>query len=1220
MEINLSNRVTRYVVTLIFVLLAVSCVREEYEISEDALNLEVTVFQEGVQIPLGSTDSLKIKTLLESLGGDESAEYLEYIKTLGPDGVYALGMSGSEDLSESLSVLNDLQDQIKIEGLQISEEIPFNLSSVDLSDFKVSGQDYKMEYDLGQVVGNLDLNVPQLDPFKMEVKTSLGEYVPDLSGFDFGFDENVFPPVHTELTELAGSIPTGLVQLLGESVYKADIPLDPSAGFSYVHPVTGATLVSLSPMAIEMKSDPHKISMSMNLPEGVKSIDSIVLKEGAAITITITAKNTLFTGGYIVPHLDLDVHETFGLEEAGSNGHIVDDFNIDAKGAVVKKSYGVRSIAVSKSDVVDGKLVINREISIDKASLGYENLTTSLEKLAEAVDPMDFDLSVSFDNFEVDYVDLTVDHDDQISVEENSSIPMQLSFDVPEDVIQSIGSVKLAKTMPAGASEGNIHLSLSASNLPDYTHLNLETLEIVFPEELVVEGAPDGRLSYKVADLAGGLDEYVFIKEIRLPKPVNGKISVNKEITVKAKANASVSGSVNSAELAGAEDVAIDIEVKSDLQFDDFKVAVKGFNYDVEENYLIEAKLPDALKDLKGDITVYPSDNPALDIRIVKPQINVPVVAGKGGLVIKFPTMLKFNADDLAALGSMYDGVGTLNIPEGHEVPEEISLHVDRIVVSPETRDDGIYVSSEFDVKGSLGIAEGTVVDKSAIDVLTGSDVEAKKFKLSVSVPDLVPSDLAIDSYTAEFSQEFKFELLSGDVVPDMISGIGEVELDNVYINLGVDASELMSKLGNDADLIFNLEVSIPDYIILENVAGQKDPDNKAIIINLNEKADAKGQINVDPIKVKAIDLTGVVESGEGLAGTIAFAGTVTLADASINVDELNDSDDVKISLTGGIKGSGENGEITLSKVTAKVDYQLDPVKIVVDLSSLREALNTENLSVTLALSHVHLGLDIATNLGISALANLEIVPYYAGVAKDAIKLNDLAIDAPSTAGEVKHTKYWLGGNSECAPDGYTFKQVPILELLKDIPDSLHIQISAGTDKTKDCVLDTQTEYVLIADYSLEVPLQFDEKSFNISFTHTITGIPEVIGLIFQYGSLALTGEAVSGLPLNLNMTAELLDPAGNVIPVDDKVGKLVINACEAIDKPSVTELNLLFGAKGGANALDISAIRLRFNASAVSVPLTEDSFLKLKLQALVPEGVTLDLNDLMSNDETAGE
>ena len=1216
MKLSMFNRVTGLIVALSFVFSALSCVKQEYEISEDNLNVEVTVFQEGVQIPLGSTDSLKVKTLLESLGEDESAEYLEYIKTLGPDGVYALGMSGSEDLSESLSVLNDLQDQIKIAGLEISEDIPFDFSGVDLSGFKVSGQDYKMEYDLGKVVGNLDLNVPELDPFKMEVKASLDEYVPDLSGFDFGFDKNVFPSVHTELSRFTGTLPAGFAQLVGDNIYKANIPVDPAAGFSYAHPLTGATLVSLSPMAIEMKSDPHKVSMSMNLPEGVKSIDSIVLKEGAAITIKITAKNTLFTGGYIIPHLDFNVHEIFNLSDADSNGHIVDDFNIDAKGAVVTRSYGVKSIVVSKSDVVNGMLVIDRQISIDEASLGYKDLTTSLEKLSSMAEPMGFDLSVSFDNFEVDYVELTVDQNDPISVEENSSIPLQISFDVPEDVIKSIGSVKLAKTLPAGASEGNVHLSLSASNVADFMNISLETLEVVFPEELVVEGASNGKLSYKVADLADGLDEYLYIKEIRLPKPVNGKISINKDITVKAKAAASVSGTVNSAELADADDLVIGIEVANDLQFEDFEVAVKGFSYEVAENYLIEEKLPDALKDLKGDITVYPAGNPALEIAIVKPQIDVPVVAGKGGLVIKFPTMLKFNTDDLSAFGNMYDGNHTLTFPEGSEVPENIVLHVDRIVVSPETRNDGIYVTGEFDVAGNLGIAEGTVVDKSVIDVLTGSDAEAKTVKVSVSVPELAPNDVTIDSYTAEFSEEFKFDLLSADVVPEMIASIGEIELDNVYINLDVDASELMSKLGNETDLCFNLDVSIPDYIILENVAGKKDEANKALLININENADEKGHIKIDPIKVKGIDLTGVVESGKGLSGRIAIAGTATLADVSINVDDLNNSDKIKVSLNGGIKGSGDNGEITLSKVTAKVDYQLDPVKTVVDLSSLREALNSENLSVTLALSHVHLGLDIATNLGISALANLEIVPYYAGVAKDAIKLNDLAIDAPSTAGEVKHTKYWLGGNSECAPDGYTFKQVPILELLKDIPDSLHIQISAGTDKTKDCILDTQTEYVLTADYSFEVPLQFDEKSFNISFTHTISDIPEVIGSIFQYGSLALTGEAVSGLPLNLNMTAELLDPAGNVIPVDDKVGKLVINACEAIDKPSVTELNLLFGAKGGANALDISAIRLRFNASAVSVPLTEDSFLKLKLQALVPEGVTLDLNDLMSNDE----
>ena len=39
----------------------VSCVNEEYEVSEDRVNLEVTVFQDGVTIPLGNTAPIKLK-------------------------------------------------------------------------------------------------------------------------------------------------------------------------------------------------------------------------------------------------------------------------------------------------------------------------------------------------------------------------------------------------------------------------------------------------------------------------------------------------------------------------------------------------------------------------------------------------------------------------------------------------------------------------------------------------------------------------------------------------------------------------------------------------------------------------------------------------------------------------------------------------------------------------------------------------------------------------------------------------------------------------------------------------------------------------------------------------------------------------------------------------------------------------------------------------------
>ena len=1222
MKSNVFNRVTASFVALAFVFSALSCVQEEYEISEENLNLEVTVFQEGVQIPLGSTEQLKVKALLEAFGEGESAEYQEYLKTLGEEGIYALGMSETLDLSESLSELNDIQDEINIEGMSIQEEISFNLSSVDVSDFKVDGQGYHMNYDLGGLVGDLDVEVPALAPLKMEIKASLGEYVPELDGFDFGLDKEPFG-LHMELGQLSGAdkLPPGFAAMIGQA-YEAPIEINPAEGMEYSHPLTGETLLSLPPMLVELETEPYTIEMAMDLPEGISSIDNIVLKDGATVTVNVDVENSFFTGGHILPHIDFDVHEIFHLTDEENEGHtsltidhIVDDFDLQATGANISKSYKVKSINVSKDDVKDGKLLIHRNIVLsDETRLNYSGLTTSLKKLVESEgNPMHISMSLSFDKFEIDYVELTVDQNEPVIVEAAQSIPLDMDLALPEDVIEKIGYAELAKTLPAfGQQKGNVHLTLSASNIQEYMQLGIETLEISFPEQLVVEGAANGKLSYEVANLAAGLDEYINIQEIRLPEPKNGRISIDEEISVMAKAVVSLSGSVNSAELAAAKDVVIGVNVESDLKFEDYEVVVKGFNYEVNQSYAIEEKLPDAMKDLKGGITVYLDGSPEIRISVVRPQIDVPVVAGEGGLIIRFPEMLKFKAEDLAAYGSSFDGVRTLTLAEGEEVPSEIVLGIDRLVVSPVTREDGLYVAGDFEVKGSIGIKDGQKVCKADVDVLTGNDPEAKKVKINVEVPDLVPSNVAVDSYTAEISEEFEFDILSGDDIPEMVVSLGEIELNDVYIDFGVDASKLIDKLGG-ASLSFNFNVSIPDFIVLEGTGIVPDKENNALIIPLEAEAGADGKIAISPIKVKGIDLSGV-NLKNGLSGKITVAGAATLADASIDVDDLLNSDELSVALSGGIAGSGENGAITISKATAKVDYKLETVKQSVDLSSVSEALELEGLSYNLALSHAHLALDLKTNLGISADADVAITPYYDGAPAEPITCH-LDIDAPETVGEVKHTKYWLGAKAECAPEGYAFKEIPILDLLKNIPDSLQISLAAATDKNEECVLDTQTDYILSVDYAFEVPLQFDED-FNIGFTYTIDDLPEIVGTIFQYGSLAVTGEVVSGLPFNLDMTAELLDAAGNVIPLQENAGKLNIKACEGIGKPAATDLNLLFGKKKDASDSAISAIRLRFNASAVNVPITEDSFLQLSLQALVPEGVTVDLKDLMGNEE----
>ena len=1201
---------SRMAILLTAVLSVLSCVREEYTVSEDNLNLEVTVFQEGLQIPLGSTDSLKVKDLLEKFGEGEASEYLQYLKTVGPHGAYAFGMSETMDFSESLAELETLKDQIKVEGMSIQEDVSFNLSSVDVSGFKVPGRNYDMEYDLGSIIGDLDVEVPSIEPFSMRMTAGLGDYLPDLSGFDSGLENEPFElDVEIGTIKGIGQLPSDLESIVGPEAYDAPITIDPSKGMEYRNPITGETLIKLSPMLIGLAADPYSVEMSMPLPDGIASVDRIVLKEDASVVVTVEIQNSLLTAGRILPHVDFDVHEIFQLADSGNDDlatdHIIDDFDLEAAGAYIAKSYKVKAINVSKDDVKDGKLQISRTISLtDESYLDYEGLETTLRKLvASKGEPMDINMSLSFENFEIDYVEFTVDNTEAVTVETETEIPLQMEFDVPGDLVKGISYVRFARTMPAsGTPKGNVHLSLSAANVLDFMHLGLESLEFTFPDELVVEGAVDGKISYSIDDLTRGLDEYLHIKEIWVPQPVGGKVSIDSEIEVSAKAKATVSGSVNSAELAGAEDVVVDVAVEADFDFEDYEVILKGYGYDVAQSYSIEEKLPDEMKDFDGDITIYLKDSPQLKIAMNCPDVDVPVVAGKGGLKVSFPEMLRF-----------VDDVRTLTFAEGEEIPSEIVLGIDRIVVSPVAREDGIYVTGDFGVEGSIGIVDGLKIHKSDVDVLTGNDKDARTVGIGIDIPDLVPANVAVDTYSASIEQNFDFDLLSPEDIPEMIVSIGEIELNDVYIDFGVDASELLSKLGN-AQLSFSCDVTIPDYILLEGVDAVRDEEKGTMAMKLEAKADAEGQIVMDPIKVKGLDLTGVVESGSHLKGSISVNGNVTLTDASIDVDDLQNSDELTVSLRGGITGGGEDGAITVARASAKVDYQLDPVSTVVDLSGVREALDVEGLSMDLALSHVHLALDLKTNLGISADADVSIVPYYADVPAEPITCA-LEIDAPETPGEVKHTKYWLGADAGCAPEGYEFRQIPILDLLRDIPDSIRIDLKAGTDKDAVCVLDTRVDYVLSADYSVEIPVQFDEE-FNVGFTYTFSDIPEVVSTIFEYGSLALTGNVLSGLPLSLDLTAELLDPQGNVIPQQETAGRVSIKPCEGIGKASATDLNLLFGKKKGTPASEIAAIRLTFEAGAVNVPLTEDSFIKLELQALVPEGVTVDLSDFISDYE----
>ena len=121
---------------LLLSFLTASCVNEEYDMSEDNLNLEVTPFEDGLTLPLGSTDPIKLKELLKDVDAD--------ILGVGENGAYSISFNDSFDMTDQLSSLTDL---IEIPDVDFSQKVSFQLNDVDVSDVKVDAQDYAFDHE-----------------------------------------------------------------------------------------------------------------------------------------------------------------------------------------------------------------------------------------------------------------------------------------------------------------------------------------------------------------------------------------------------------------------------------------------------------------------------------------------------------------------------------------------------------------------------------------------------------------------------------------------------------------------------------------------------------------------------------------------------------------------------------------------------------------------------------------------------------------------------------------------------------------------------------------------------------------------------------------------------------------------------------------------------------------------------------------------------------------
>ena len=366
-----------------------------------------------------------------------------------------------------------------------------------------------------------------------------------------------------------------------------------------------------------------------------------------------------------------------------------------------------------------------------------------------------------------------------------------------------------------------------------------------------------------------------------------------------------------------------------------------------------------------------------------------------------------------------------------------------------------------------------------------------------------------------------------------------------------------------------------------------------------------------------------ISRTDEPIVRNISIEGTISAENPAINTDDLRDRV-ITINVTGGIP------EVNIEKITGYVDYDLGAdgdLSQSISLADLPDFMKGEDF--TLDFENPYIEMTVTSNVGIPVEGEIEIVPVF-GDAPDEEAAQTISISIPAAESTGMTKTYWIAATQDGMPSGYEFLEANIASLLKRIPDSISLNINAHTDAEQLSTIETSAEYELTLGYDVVVPFVFGED-LDISMDYTIPGesdntgettgsdneLPPILGELLNMNSLSLGGYVESSLPLRLELSIDLLDSNGEVIPTEPSVMTIGEGST---DNPVQSPIDLTLKLAEGADGTDLTRLRMNFKVTSGNMsgePVTEDSYIQAVLKVKVPGGITIDLSSLGTPENT---
>lgn len=1218
----------------LLIVLPQSCVNEEYSLEKE-LDLTVSFGGDELVFPLGSTEQLKLKTLL-------SEEDFKYI-TSSDDGAYRFTVTPENnepiDLSDEIP---DLAEELKIDPIELNESykktINVNLNAMQIDEIVFpEGDKGKITFDDMNI--DIDSNLPNEQIVKTE-SVEIAKYRPDTEQLTLDFDL-----ANNSFSFDAGNDPTALKQALALLNVGDDETIDLmeySDIFKPSLPITGiSTGVNIKIQEIELE-------------EGISEVRSIKFAAGAAMKVKVTMDNSFFATGTATPNIRIsglnEILEMSDLDAAG----ILDlskSLSMEATGASTVTGEATYKITGLRDMQWDGNRLTGQEFDIDVAdgaSIDFTNITTTKNLLAGVNESFGIDVEISFEKLVID--DMTLDVAAVEQKVENSEIALDIDpIQLPEEVV-AVNEVTMSEN-----SEFRLDIASTDLNISGLS-AEIASLEIKFPDiirfgtfEQSQFGADEGfdgqtnTLTLANVDLKSGRTVSLPVASI-IPGDPDEENNLNLSSSVIVNTEFTAAGNGLSLSSIPETDPQIEFSVTPVLSVSDYAVEIGEIRHEVtgidEE---ISVELPEGIEDL-GTIRVTPNNDKHLTINIVKPDFEDIRIAGEN-LVISLPEMLKLKDTDQAYNYNAENNTLTFN----DVLPDNIDVLIDYIEIGPDDYDE----STGFVAKGNVSVTGNAVIStvngdkivhKADIDNLVAEGVEVKGSVDGIAIADC---KVELQEYSFAIEEQTQtIDIFDTSTLPEGIESlsIDEVLLSDTELSLTINSSEL----GLGAQPQIDIKVELPKEIVIEN--DERVDENNVLTV--------KGQFTdnefiLSPaLKISSLDLSGIDFSQEGtISREMKISGKVFVDKPEIKDPESLNNKEVSVDVIGGID------RVTIDRITGKIGYVLgqdteggsgeDNMNEKIDLSGLPEFLKGEN--ITLDFLNPHIKVDVTSNIGIPVKGTIHITPVFGTEPDESSALNvEITIPKAENSQTVQTTSYWISdAETDGIPGNYTWVQAGIRKLLTKIPDAINLEIEAVTDAEQPFVVEPEAEYELKLNYEVIVPLEFGEQlDIRMDYTFPNDGektegeggdgtqpdqsgegtsqgsdkLPPELGQLLNMNALGLGGYIESTLPLQLDLTLDLLDSKKEII-ASEPVSIPITAGYDG--HPAVSDLDVLLKLAEGADGTDLSYIRMNFEVTSGNVsghPVTEDSYIKAVLKVKAPGGVTIDLSSLGESEENTDD